>query len=83
MNDAVGASSAFPLPLLQSGENAVIVKVGGRGELHRHLETLGYVEGADVTVVSEAAGDLIVEVKGTQVALDRSVASRIMARAAA
>lgn len=45
MNDAVGASSAFPLPLLQSGENAVIVKVGGRGELHRHLETLGFVEG--------------------------------------
>ena len=73
MNDAVGASSAFPLPLLQSGENAVIVKVGGRGELHRHLETLGFVEGAD----------LIVEVKGTQVALDRSVASRIMARVAA
>ena len=34
-------------------------------------------------VVSEAAGDLIVEVKGTQVALNRQVAARIITSAAA
>lgn len=83
MSNAVGAGSTLPLSFLRSGEAAVIAKVRGRGELHHHLETLGFVEGASVTVVSEASGDLIVEVKGTQVALDRQVAARIMARAAA
>ena len=32
----------------------------GRGDLHHHLENLGFVEGARVTVTAEAAGDLIV-----------------------
>lgn len=55
----------------------------GRGDLHHHLENLGFVEGAQVTVVSEAAGDLIVEVKGIQVALNRQVAAHIITNAAA
>ena len=54
---------------LGSGETATIAKVRGKGDLHHHLENLGFVEGARVTVTAEAAGDLIVEVKGTQVAL--------------
>lgn len=36
-----------------------------------------------MTVVSEAAGDLIVEVKGIQVALNRQVAAHIITNAAA
>ena len=45
--------------------------------MHHHLENLGFVEGAFVKVVSETAGNLIVEVKGAQVALDRHVALKI------
>lgn len=77
------AGSSLPLSFLKSGETATVAKVRGRGDLYHHLENLGFVEGANVMVVSEASGDLIVEVKGTQVALDRQVAARIMARAAA
>ena len=73
----------MPLSFLGSGETATVAKVRGRGDLHHHLENLGFVEGARVTVTAEAAGDLIVEVKGTQVALDKQVASRIIANAAA
>lgn len=83
MSNVTHAAGSLPLSFLRSGEAAVIAKVRGRGELHHHLETLGFVEGASVTVVSEASGDLIVEVKGAQVALDRQVAARIMACAAA
>ena len=80
-----GAASgvACQLSFLKGGETGTIAKVRGRGELHHHLETLGFVEGAQVKVVSEAAGDLIVEVKGTQVALNRQVAARIITSAAA
>lgn len=81
---ASGASChQMPLPFLKSGEVATIAKVRGRGDLHHHLENLGFVEGAEVKVVSEVSGDLIVEIKGTQVALDRGVASRIITNAAA
>ncbi|BAK45317.1 Fe2+ transport system [Eggerthella sp. YY7918] len=78
-----GSRGEIPLSFLKSGEVATIVKVHGRGDVHHHLETLGFVEGVQVAVLSEAAGDLIVEVKGTQVALDRQVAARIMANLSA
>ena len=65
------ACQQMPLSFLKGGETGTIAKVRGRGDLHHHLENLGFVEGAQVTVVSEAAGDLIVEVKGIQVALNR------------
>ena len=80
--DAARASCRqMPLSFLKCGESATVAKVRDKGDLRRHLETLGFVEGARVAVLSEAGGDLIVEVKGSQVALDRTVAKRIVARA--
>ncbi|MEG0015227.1 MAG: FeoA family protein [Gordonibacter sp.] len=73
----------IPLSFLKNGETAIIAKVRGKGDLHHHLENLGFVEGARITVMTEAAGDLIVEVKGTQVALNKQIASRIITNAAA
>ena len=72
------ACQQMPLSFLKGGETGTIAKVRGRGDLHHHLENLGFV-----TVVSEAAGDLIVEVKGIQVALNRQVAAHIITNAAA
>lgn len=73
----------MPLSFLKSGQTATIAKVRGKGSLHHHLENLGFVEGARITVMNEAAGDLIVEVKGTQVALNKHIASHIITNAAA
>lgn len=72
----------MPLSFLKGGETATVAKVRGTGDVHHHLENLGFVEGARVTVMNEAAGDLIVEVKGAQVALNKQVASRIITTAA-
>ena len=81
--DAAGASCRqMPLSFLACGQKATVVKVRGKGDLHHHLETLGFVEGAPVQVLSEVAGDLIVQIKGTSVALDRQVATRIITSAA-
>lgn len=81
------ASSAsvlqMPLSFLHGGESALIAKVRGKNDLHHHLENLGFVEGAQVKVVSVVSGDLIVEIKGTQVALNRQVAAHIITTAAA
>ena len=74
------SSSCQPMPLafLRCGDVAKVVRVRGKGEVHHHLENLGFVEGASVSVVSEQAGTFIVQVKGANVALDRSVASKII-----
>ena len=82
IEQATGAASVtgsqLPLSFVGAGSTVKIAKVRGKGDLHHHLETLGFVEGAEVTVVSEQSGDLIVEVKGSQVALNKQVATRII-----
>ncbi len=77
--DSVGATcQPMPLAFLRSGDAAKVVRVRGKGEVHHHLENLGFVEGASVSVISEQAGNFIVQIKGASVALDRSVASKII-----
>lgn len=69
----------MPLTFLSANESARVVKVRGTDEMHHHLENLGFVSGAPIRVVAKQGSGLIVEVKGAQVALDRSVASKIIA----
>ena len=68
----------MPLTFLRQGDEARVVRVRGKGDVHHHLENLGFVEGASLTVVSEQAGNVIVQVKGASVALDRSIASKVI-----
>ena len=68
----------MPLLLAQPGEKNTIMAVRGRGETKRFLESMGFVEGAELTVVSEFDGNLIVNVKDARVALSRVMAAKIM-----
>lgn len=68
----------MPLILAAPGEENIIRKVGGSPEMRRHLAGLGIVAGGAVTVVSTIAGNLIVNVKDTRVAISREMAGRIM-----
>ncbi|WP_417228842.1 FeoA family protein [Thermophilibacter sp.] len=67
------------LPLAMAGTDEVVRVASVRGDaaLRQHLSELGFVEGAEVKVVSRAAGDVIVTVKGARLALNRSMASHI------
>lgn len=68
----------MPLTMARPGETFLIRKISGRDEVRQHLAELGFVVGATVNVVSEMAGNVIVQVKDSRVALDRSMANRIM-----
>lgn len=68
----------MPLTMSRSGETATVKQIHGKEETRRFLESLGFVEGGNVTVVSEMGGNLIVNVKDTRVALSRSMANKIM-----
>lgn len=68
----------MPLCFAGTGQTVTIRKITGKDEVRRHLAGLGFLEGGQVTVLSEAAGGLILNVRGCRVALDRSMANRIM-----
>ena len=68
----------MPRTMARPGETVVIRKITGRDEVRQHLAELGFVVDESVTVISEMAGNLILQVKDSRVAVDRTMANRIM-----
>ncbi|MGN0577475.1 MAG: ferrous iron transport protein A [Ruminiclostridium sp.] len=68
----------MPLTFANPGEENIIRKVGGKPETKKFLESLGFVAGGAVTVVSEIGGNVIVNVKESRVAVSKEMASKIM-----
>lgn len=67
----------MPLSMMKTGEPGTIKKVGGREDTRRFLEGLGFVTGADVTVVSDIDGNMIVNIKDARVAIGKEMAGKI------
>ena len=68
----------MPLSLANTGEQNVVKRVGGKEDTRRFLENLGLVVGSTVTVVSEAQGNMIVNIKNSRVAIGKDMANKIM-----
>ena len=68
----------MPLSLANVGENNIIKKIGGKPEVKKHLENLGFVVGGNVQVVSTLGGNVIVNVKEARVAISKEMAQKIM-----
>lgn len=68
----------MPLTMAETGRGLEIRRIGGKEETRRFLESLGFVMGGFVNVVSMTGGDLIVKVKDSRVAISREMANRIM-----
>ena len=68
----------MPLVLADTGEEAVIKRVGGSPEMKKHLEDMGFVAGGTVTVMNTIGGNLIVKIKESRVAISKEMAGKIM-----
>lgn len=68
----------MPLTMAAAGEINSIKRVGGKADARRFLESLGFVPGGQVTVVSENNGNVIVNVKESRIAISREMANKIM-----
>ena len=68
----------MPLSMSGAGEAQIIKKIGGKEEVRSFLEKLGFVVGTEVTVISEIAGNMIVNVKDSRVAIGKDMANKIM-----
>lgn len=69
---------AMPLSMRRAGENVIVTRVRGDLDMKRHLEDLGFVEGAEVHVVSASGANIIVLIKGARFGLDTKVAQGVM-----
>ena len=68
----------MPLSLANTGEENIIKRIGGKPEVKKHLENLGFVVGGSVSIISSMGGDIIVNVKEARVAISREMAQKIM-----
>ena len=68
----------MPLTMANAGETNIIKKVGGNPDTRKFLESLGFVAGGTVTIISENGGNVIVNVKESRVAVSKEMANKIM-----
>ena len=68
----------MPLTMAKPGETVIIKKIGGKPEVRKHMAELGIVVEERITVVSEAAGNLILQVKDSRIAMGKEMAGKIM-----
>nr|WP_178633681.1 FeoA family protein [uncultured Mediterraneibacter sp.] len=68
----------MPLTMANIGETNTITRIGGNEETRRFLANLGFVTGAEVTVLSAIGGNVIVNIKDSRVAVNADMARHIM-----
>ncbi|MBR0084961.1 MAG: ferrous iron transport protein A [Lachnospiraceae bacterium] len=68
----------MPLTIVDVGEDYIIKRVGGRPDVKKHLENLGFVPGSEIKVISRISGNIIVNVKETRIAISEELARRIL-----
>ena len=72
------SNSLIPLSMVNPGQEVLVKSIRGRDDAKRFLENLGFIENTTISIVNELGGNVIVNVKGTRVAISKSMASRII-----
>ena len=68
----------MPIAMASIGQTVKIIRMLIDDKTKKHLEDLGVTIGADILVVSSDGGNIIVEAKGTRLALSKNVALKIL-----
>ena len=68
----------MPLTMIGAGAQGVVQKINGKEETRKFLESLGFVAGSAVTIVTEIGGNVIVNIKDSRVAIGRDMANKII-----
>ncbi len=69
---------SMPLTITSIGQSVRVKKINGADSTKHFLQTLGFTEGEEVTIVSKIGGNMIVHLKNTRIALDTSMANRVI-----
>ena len=68
------------MPLLFAQENQLVKihQIKGKTEIKKRLNELGFVEGAQVMVIGQSHGNLMVGIQQSRIALSKEVALKII-----
>lgn len=72
----------MPLNRTEFNHFYIVNKVCGQEKERHYLESLGFVPGSQVSILSELHGYYVVMIKGSKIGLDKSLAKRIIVFAA-
>ena len=75
--NSMASSPGIPISA-RVGDKGTVVSISGREETKRFLAGLGFTPGTEVKAVCEASGSVILDVKGSKIAIDRKMASKIL-----
>lgn len=68
----------MPLLFANIGQDVVVKNIGGTTDVKQHLNEIGFNVGSNVTVIQKVPTGLIVKVKESRIAIDKSLAAKIM-----
>ena len=68
----------MPLTLANNGIIYNIKKVSGSQQTRQFLENLGFLPETEIKIISKLAGNLIVQVKESRVAISKEMANNIL-----
>lgn len=68
----------MPLPIAPAGEELTVKKILADEMNKRHFENLGITIGSKISVLSEVGGSVIIKVKEGRLALDKTLAMKIL-----
>ncbi len=67
----------MPLIMAKPGVVNIIKNISGKEETKQFLNSLGFVVGGEIIVINELNGNLIVNIKGTRIAISKDMAAKI------
>lgn len=68
----------MPLSVAPEGRQMKVMKMAADDKVKRHLANLGITVGAEIEMLSVKSGDVIVKVRDCRLALNKSLATKIM-----
>ncbi len=68
----------MPLNLAEIGKSYVIHHIGGLEKQKHHLESIGFVQGMHVQLLSKLHGYFIVRINDTKIGLEKSLAQKVI-----
>lgn len=68
----------MPLNLADIGTNYIIQKICGNEDERHHLESLGFIEGASVCILSAFFGYYVVRIKDSKIGIGKDFAKMII-----
>ena len=77
---AASDDHGLPISMAKVGERGTIVRITGDSGTRKFLNDLGFTIGVPIQTVSDVKGNKILAVRGSKIAVDSRMASRIMFR---